>query len=56
MSSPGDGPAGNGFPGFPQLRFRRPSKGRIVVSVVIGALLLLLFSARSLSSFYVNVL
>ncbi|MFM8793353.1 MAG: UPF0182 family protein [Acidimicrobiales bacterium] len=56
MSTPGDGPAGNGFPGFPQLRFRRPSKGRIVVSVVIGALLLLLFSARSLSSFYVNVL
>jgi uncharacterized membrane protein (UPF0182 family) len=38
------------------VNFRRPSKGRVIVSVVIAAVLLLLFSARSLSSFYVNLL
>lgn len=34
----------------------RPSRGRILVSVVVGLVLLLIFSARSLSTFYVNVL
>ncbi len=37
-------------------KFGRPSRGRILVSVLVGAVLLLIFSARGLSSFYVNVL
>ena len=45
-----------GVPGFRFPEFKRPSKGRIIVSVVIAAVLLLLFSARSLSSFWVNIL
>lgn len=36
--------------------FGKPSRGRIVISVVIGVVLLLAFSAKSLSSFYVNLL
>lgn len=36
--------------------FGKPSRGRIIISAVIGVALLLAFSAKSLSSFYVNVL
>ena len=54
MRNPSDLP-----PSGPQFRlpkFGRPSRGRILVSVLVGAVLLLIFSARGLSSFYVNVL
>ncbi|MEY4365904.1 MAG: hypothetical protein RLZZ305_1248 [Actinomycetota bacterium] len=56
MSSPGNGSPAGGFPGFPRVNFRRPSRGRVIVSVAVAAVLVLLFSARSLASFYVNVL
>ena len=36
--------------------FGKPSRGRIITSVFIGVVLLLIFSAKSLSSFYVNLL
>lgn len=36
--------------------FGKPSRGRIIISAIIGVVLLLAFSAKSLSSFYVNVL
>jgi len=49
-------PRGPGGPAFRVPNFGKPSRGRIVVSVVIGVVLLLAFSARSLSSFYVNLL
>ena len=49
-------PRGPGGPAFRVPNFGKPSRGRIIVSVVIGAVLLLAFSARSLSSFYVNLL
>ena len=45
-----------GIPNFPKLTFRKPSKGRVLVSALIAAVLVLLFSARGLASFYVNVL
>jgi uncharacterized protein len=38
------------------MRLRRPSKGRVIISIVVGAILVLFLSARSLSSFYVNLL
>lgn len=38
------------------MTFKRPSKGRVLVSAVIAVILLLLFSARGLSSFFVNLL
>lgn len=46
-------------PGGPTIRipnFGKPSRGRIILSSIIGVVLLLAFSAKSLSSFYVNVL
>lgn len=49
-------PNGPGGPAFRVPNFGKPSRGRIVISVVVGLLLLLIFSARALSSFYVNVL
>lgn len=49
-------PNGPGGPTFRLPTFGKPSRGRIVVSVVVGLVLLLIFSARGLSSFYVNVL
>lgn len=55
MRNPSDLPGG-GAPRLPRITIGRPSRGRILVSVVVGAVLLLIFSARSLSSFYVNVL
>ncbi len=60
MRNPSDlpprGNGGLGGPRIPKLRIRRPSKGRVVISVVLAAILILFLSARSLSSFYVNVL
>jgi len=53
---PPRGNGGFGGPRIPKLRIRRPSKGRVVISVVLAAILILFLSARSLSSFYVNVL
>ncbi|MFN5602806.1 MAG: UPF0182 family protein, partial [Acidimicrobiaceae bacterium] len=57
MRNPSDlPPQGPGGPQFRLPKFGRPSRGRILVSVLVGAVLLLVFSARGLSSFYVNVL
>jgi len=53
---PPSGNGGFGGPRIPKLRLRRPSKGRVVVSIVVGTILVLFLSARSLSSFFVNVL
>ena len=50
---PPGGPTG---PVFRLPNFGKPSRGRIVVSVVVGLVLLLIFSAKAMSSFYVNVL
>jgi len=50
---PGNGPRG---PQIPQFKFRPPSRGRIILSLVIALVLVLFFSAKSLSSFYVNIL
>jgi uncharacterized membrane protein (UPF0182 family) len=50
---PSGGPTG---PVFRLPNFGKPSRGRIVVSVVVGLVLLLIFSAKAMSSFYVNVL
>jgi uncharacterized membrane protein (UPF0182 family) len=49
-------PNGPGGPGLRIPKFNKPSRGRILVSVVVGAVLLVLFFARGLSTFYVNVL
>lgn len=60
MRNPSDlPPRGNGGPSgprIPRVRLRRPSKGRVVISIVLGLVLFLFLSARSLSSFYVNLL
>lgn len=49
-------PNGPGGPGLRIPNFSKPSRGRIVISVAVGAVLLVLFFARGLSTFYVNVL
>jgi uncharacterized membrane protein (UPF0182 family) len=49
-------PRGPGGPTFRVPNFGKPSRGRIIFSAVVGIALLLLFSAKGLSSFYVNVL
>jgi len=49
-------PGGPGGPAFPRPNFGAVSRGRIIVSVVVGLVLLLAFSTRSLSTFYINVL
>jgi uncharacterized membrane protein (UPF0182 family) len=49
-------PRGPGGPTFRVPNFGKPSRGRIILSSVIGIVLLLAFSAKGLSSFYVNVL
>jgi len=51
-----DLPGGPNGPVFRLPNLGKPSRGRIVVSVVVGLVLLLLFSAKATSSFYVNVL
>lgn len=57
MRNPSDlPPRGPGGPQFRLPKFNKPSRGRILVSVLVGAVLLLIFSARGLSAFYVNVL
>ena len=57
MRNPSDlPPRGPGGPQFKLPKIGRPSRGRILVSVIVGLVLLLAFSARGLSSFYVNVL
>lgn len=49
-------PRGPNGPVFRLPTFGKPSRGRILLSVVVGLVLLLIFSARGLSSFYVNLL
>ena len=49
-------PRGPNGPVFRLPNFGKPSRGRILLSVAIGLVLLLIFSARGLSSFYVNLL
>lgn len=57
MRNPSDlPPRGPGGPQFRLPKLGRPSRGRVLVSVIVGLVLLLAFSARGLSSFYVNVL
>ncbi|MGA0116783.1 MAG: UPF0182 family protein [Ilumatobacteraceae bacterium] len=57
MRNPSDlPPRGPGGPQFKLPKIGRPSRGRILVSVIVGLVLLLSFSARGLSTFYVNVL
>ena len=56
MRNSSDLPGGPTGPVFRLPNFGKPSRGRIVVSVVVGLVLLLLFSAKAMSSFYVNVL
>jgi len=51
-----DLPGGPTGPVFRLPNFGKPSRGRIAVSVVVGLVLLLVFSAKAMSSFYVNVL
>lgn len=49
-------PRGPGGPTFSLPNFGSVSRGRVIVSVVVGLVLLIAFSTRSLSTFYVNVL
>ena len=56
MRNSSDLPGGPTGPVFRLPNFGKPSRGRSVVSVVDGLVLLLLFSAKAMSSFYVNVL
>lgn len=51
-----DLPNGPGGPVFRLPKVGKPSRGRIIISSVVGLVLLLIFSARGLSSFYVNLL
>ncbi|NBP53970.1 MAG: UPF0182 family protein [Actinobacteria bacterium] len=54
MRNPSDLPGNS--PRIPRLKIRKPGRGRIAIIVVVAFLLLLILSARSLSSFYINVL
>lgn len=45
-----------GIPRLPRIKIGRPNRGRIVIAVVIAIVVVLFLSAKSLSSFYVNVL
>lgn len=57
MRNPSDlPPRGPQGPVFRRPSFKKPTRGRILVSALVGAVLLLIFSARGLSSFYINVL
>ena len=51
-----DLPNGPGGPVFRLPKVGKPSRGRIIVSAVVGLVLLVIFSARGLSNFYVNLL
>ena len=46
----------NSSPRVPRITIRKPGRGRIAIIVVFAVLLLLVLSAKSLSTFYVNVL
>ncbi len=45
-----------GIPRLPRIKIGKPNRGRIVIAVVIAIVVVLFLSAKSLSSFYVNVL
>ena len=45
-----------GIPRLPRIKIGKPNRGRIVIAVVIAIVVVLILSAKSLSSFYVNVL
>jgi uncharacterized membrane protein (UPF0182 family) len=45
-----------GIPRLPRIKIGKPNRGRIVIAVVIGIIVVLFLSAKSLSSFFVNVL
>ncbi len=55
---PSSGPTGPRGPSFPFSRpsFKKPSRGRVVVSIVLAVIFGLFLSAKSLSAFYINVL
>ncbi|MBJ7292975.1 MAG: UPF0182 family protein [Ilumatobacteraceae bacterium] len=55
---PSSGPTGPRGPSFPFTRpsFKKPSRGRLVVSIVLAVIFGLFLSAKSLSAFYINVL
>ncbi len=55
MRNPSDLP-GNSSPRVPRITIRKPGRGRIIIIAVFAILLLLVLSAKSLSTFYVNVL
>ena len=55
MRIPGDLPRRPQFPGG-GFTFRRPRRSRVVLSVVLIALVALVVSARSIASFYIDVL
>jgi uncharacterized membrane protein (UPF0182 family) len=54
VRNPSDLPGNS--PRIPKLKIRKPGRGRIVIIAVVAVLLLLILSARSLSTFYINVL
>jgi len=54
VRNPSDLPGNS--PRIPKLRIRKPGRGRVAIIAVVAALLLLILSARSLSTFYINVL
>ncbi|MSO31470.1 MAG: hypothetical protein EXQ64_01500 [Ilumatobacteraceae bacterium] len=55
---PSSGPTGPRGPSFPFSRpsFKKPSRGRLVVSIVLAVIFALFLSAKSLSAFFINVL
>ena len=54
VRNPSDLPGNS--PRVPRITIRKPGRGRIAIIVVFAVLLLLVLSAKSLSTFYVNVL
>ena len=54
MRNPSDLPGNS--PRVPRLKIRKPGRGRIAIIAVVAVLLALVLSARSLSTFYINVL
>jgi len=55
VRNPSDLPGGGG-PRIPRITIGRPSRGRVIVSAIVGVLLLLVLSARGLSSFFIDLL
>ncbi|MFM7046679.1 MAG: UPF0182 family protein [Actinomycetota bacterium] len=56
MRIPGDLPRRPSFPGGGGFTFRRPRRSRVVLSVVLIAVVAVFVSARSVASFYIDVL